>query len=112
MFNTTHGKLTFYAVLAAMTVGAHGVHGQTPADPATAAPMAAFKSSVDLVRIADVVRDHKGRFVQDLTIRDFEVTDGTQVRRMSRASASRFCSMSAAAWKVCSDTRARRPRTS
>ena len=83
MFNTTHGKLTFYAVLAAMTVGAHGVHGQTPADPATAAPMAAFKSSVDLVRIAAVVRDHKGRFVQDLTIRDFEVTDGTQVRRIT-----------------------------
>jgi Ca-activated chloride channel family protein len=83
VFKTIHSKLTFYAVLAALIVGAHGVHGQTPADPAAAAPMATFKSSVDLVRIAAIVRDHKGRFVQDLTIRDFEVTDGTQVRRIT-----------------------------
>ena len=48
-----------------------------------AAPVATFKSSVDLVRIAAVVRDQKGRFVQDLTIRDFEVTDGGQVRPIS-----------------------------
>jgi VWFA-related protein len=39
-------------------------------------PVAAFKSSVDMVRIAAVVRDAKGRFVQDLTARDFEVVDG------------------------------------
>jgi Ca-activated chloride channel family protein len=83
VFKTINSKLTFYAVLAALIVGAHGVHGQTPADPAAAAPMATFKSSVDLVRIAAIVRDHKGRFVQDLTIRDFEVTDGTQVRRIT-----------------------------
>ena len=29
-------------------------------------PVATFKSSVDLVRISAVVRDRKGRFVQDL----------------------------------------------
>ena len=37
-----------------------------------------FKSSVDLVRVTAVVRDQKGRFVQDLTARDFEVLDGGQ----------------------------------
>jgi Ca-activated chloride channel family protein len=36
---------------------------------------ATFKSSVDLVRVSAVVRDHKGRFVQDLSSRDFEVFD-------------------------------------
>jgi Ca-activated chloride channel homolog len=69
----------FCAILAALTVGAHGVHGQTPPtgeDP----PVTTFRSSVDLVRVAAVVRDNKGRFVRDLTIRDFEVTDGGQLR--------------------------------
>jgi Ca-activated chloride channel family protein len=40
------------------------------------APAATFKSSVDVVRISAVVRDHKGRFVRDLVARDFEVLDG------------------------------------
>lgn len=40
------------------------------------APVATFRSSVDLVRINAVVRDRKGRFVTDLTSRDFEVFDG------------------------------------
>jgi len=43
-------------------------------------PVATFKSSVDLVRVTAVVRDHKGRFVQDLTVRDFEVLDGGRSR--------------------------------
>ena len=42
--------------------------GQTP-------PLAAFKSSVDLVRVAAVVRDRKGRFVPDLAARDLEILD-------------------------------------
>jgi len=45
--------------------------GQTP-------PVAAFKSSVDLVRIAAVVRDRKGRFVPDLAARDLEILDAGQ----------------------------------
>ena len=80
MFDTTYGKLMFCAGLIGLTVGTHGVHGQTPSDQ-TAAPAATFRSSVDLVRVAAVVRDHKGRFVQDLTVRDFEVIDGGQNRR-------------------------------
>lgn len=38
-------------------------------------PVASFKSSVDLVRVSAVVRDKKGRFVRDLTLRDFQVLD-------------------------------------
>lgn len=34
-----------------------------------------FKSGIDLVRVSAVVRDRKGRFVQDLAVRDFEVLD-------------------------------------
>jgi Ca-activated chloride channel homolog len=49
------------------------VHGQTAQPPS-------FKGGVDMVRIAAVVRDHKGRFVQDLTRRDFEVLDEGRTR--------------------------------
>ena len=44
------------------------------------APVATFKSSVDLVRVTAIVRDHKGRFVQDLTVRDFEIIDSGKSR--------------------------------
>jgi Ca-activated chloride channel family protein len=43
-------------------------------------PTITFKSSVDLVRVTAVVRDQKGRFVQDLTVRDFEVLDRGETR--------------------------------
>src|SRR5207253_1439348 len=43
-------------------------------------PAAAFKASVDMVGIAAIVRDHKGRFVADLTARDFEILDGGEAR--------------------------------
>jgi Ca-activated chloride channel family protein len=61
-----------------LTLGLNGTtaHGQQP-------PIAAFKASVDLVRIAAVVRDHKGRFVQDLKARDFEVMDDGRTRPIS-----------------------------
>src|ERR1700750_859858 len=36
-----------------------------------------------MVRIAAVVRDQKGRFVNDLTARDFEVLDGGQTRAIT-----------------------------
>ncbi|MGE5243700.1 MAG: VWA domain-containing protein [Betaproteobacteria bacterium] len=42
--------------------------------------MARFKASVDLVRVSAVVRDRKGRFVSDLSARDFEVLDNGQPR--------------------------------
>ena len=42
---------------------------------ATETPAPVFRSSVDLVRLAAVVRDPKGRFVRDLTRGEFEVFD-------------------------------------
>src|SRR5688572_17771817 len=46
-------------------------------------PVAAFTSSVDLVRVTAVVRDRKGRFVNDLTRGDFEILDGGVRRSIS-----------------------------
>ncbi|HUC78404.1 MAG TPA: VWA domain-containing protein [Vicinamibacterales bacterium] len=43
-------------------------------------PAATFRSSIDLVRVTAVVRDHKGRFVQDLTVHDFQVFDNGLTR--------------------------------
>ena len=61
----------------ALIIGAlpRGVAGQEPQ-----APIATFRSAVDLVRVTAIVRDHKGRFVQDLTVRDFEVIDNGKTR--------------------------------
>jgi len=39
------------------------------------APVATFTSGIDLVSVSAVVRDHKGRFVQNLSARDFEILD-------------------------------------
>jgi Ca-activated chloride channel family protein len=79
----TRGKLITGAtivsfVLATPTAGAQGqqptpAQGQQP-------PVASFKSSVDMVRVAAVVRDSKGRFVQDLTARDFEILDSGRMQ--------------------------------
>ena len=43
-------------------------------------PVPTFKSGVDLVRVTATVRDRKGRFVNDLSVRDFEILDGTDHR--------------------------------
>src|SRR5262252_4009348 len=61
--------------LAVTTVGM-GAQGAQP-------PVATFRSSVDLVRVAAVVRDRKGRFVQDLKLRDFEILDDGRTRAIS-----------------------------
>ena len=58
-----------------------GLSAQDQQQPA--APTAAFRSGVDMVRVAAVVRDNKGRFVQDLKANDFEVLDGGQARRIA-----------------------------
>jgi len=70
------------ALAAVAVIGASMVvRGQAARDQK--APAATFKSSVDLVRISAVVRDHKGRFVQDLSARDFEVLDGGERRAIT-----------------------------
>jgi VWFA-related protein len=61
-------------LLVGSTVGASGqVPIQTPS----------FKSGVDLVRLSAIVRDASGHFVTDLSVNDFEVVDGGQVRRIT-----------------------------
>jgi Ca-activated chloride channel homolog len=47
------------------------------------APVPTFTSGIDLVSVSAVVRDHKGRFVQNLSARDFEILDGGQLRTIS-----------------------------
>ena len=56
--------------------GAQGSEGQ-PAQPAPK-----FRSSVDLVSVAAVVRDRKGRFVSDLSREDFIVVEGGEPRKI------------------------------
>jgi len=68
-------KLILLAV-AAMTLGA------VPGAVAQEAPVAAFKAAVDLVRVAAVVRDRKGRFVRDLTVHDLQILEGSDERRI------------------------------
>jgi Ca-activated chloride channel family protein len=63
------------ATVLSIGLGFSGLKAQDPQPP-----IASFKAGVDMVRIAAVVRDHKGRFVRDLTARDFEVLDGGQTR--------------------------------
>src|SRR5258708_20795237 len=72
------GKLIVGAGFFLFVVGLQGAgaHGQQ-------SPAASFKAGVDMVRIAAVVRDHKGRFVQDLKPRDFEVLDDGRTRPIS-----------------------------
>lgn len=66
---TMTSKLTRMAAVVALVLNAAPVSAQAP-------PVATFKSSIDLVRITAVVRDQKGRFIQDLKVGDFEVLEG------------------------------------
>jgi Ca-activated chloride channel family protein len=74
----TRGKLIIGVLALVVTVSTIGADAQD-----TQPPAAAFRSSIDLVRIAAVVRDRKGRFVQDLKPRDFEVVDDGRSRAIS-----------------------------
>src|ERR1700704_5402397 len=71
------GKLLIGAMIVLLNLGPDSAKAQEPQ------PAAAFKASVDMVRVAAVVRDHKGRFVQDLTVHDFEVLDGGLKRHIA-----------------------------
>src|SRR5438093_4992618 len=77
-FVVTRSKLILGATLLSLGLGLDGARAQEPVPP-----IVAFRSSVDVVRIAAVVRDHKGRFVQDLKARDFEVLDGGEARSIA-----------------------------
>jgi len=71
------GHLIVGAALVLMG-GLGGLRAQEPQTPAVT-----FKGGIDMVRVAAVVRDHKGRFVQDLKAHDFEVLDGGQSRSIA-----------------------------
>ena len=45
--------------------------------------VATFRSGVDLVRVSAVVRDRRGRFVQNLSARDFQVLNGGERRTIA-----------------------------
>ena len=72
------GKLILGGTFIMLTLGL-----STPRAQDQQSPVPAFKAGVDLVRIAAVVRDHKGRFVQDLKARDFEVLDDGRNRSIA-----------------------------
>lgn len=63
----TRGTLIIGATLLTVFLGLN--------DTEARGQVAAFKGGVAMVRIAAVVRDHKGRFVLDLAARDFEIID-------------------------------------
>ena len=70
----TWDKLIIAASGLTLVLGLNGAEARCQQAPT----IAAFKGGVDMVRIAAVVRDHKGRFVQDLSARDFEIIDAGQ----------------------------------
>jgi Ca-activated chloride channel family protein len=72
----TEGRLIQAAVtlVLAIMINGHASSAQQPEPPLT------FRSSVDVVRVSAVVRDQRGRFVQDLQARDFEILDGGHAR--------------------------------
>lgn len=63
------------ALLAALLVPAVGAQSST-----TQEVRPTFKAGVDLVSVAAVVRDRKGRFVRNLRKEDFVILEGTQKR--------------------------------
>ena len=65
----------------AIGIGSAALAAQAPVPPA--APAATFSSGIDLVSVSAVVRDHKGRFVQNLSVRDFEILDRGELRPIS-----------------------------
>jgi Ca-activated chloride channel homolog len=71
------GLLTAIGFISTLTMAPIHAVAQAPVPPTV------FKSSIDVVRIAAVVRDHKGRFVRDLAAGDFEVFDGGTRKRIS-----------------------------
>jgi Ca-activated chloride channel family protein len=77
----TRGRHIGWSAVLALMLGSGQANPGAQQDPATATPpVATFRSSVDLVRVSAVVRDKRGRFVQDLTRHDFEILDGNQPR--------------------------------
>jgi Ca-activated chloride channel family protein len=65
-------------VTAMFTLFVPAMQAQTQPQEQQAAPR--FRSSVDIVSVAAVVRDRKGRFVTDLSKKDFQIVEAGQPR--------------------------------
>lgn len=75
------GRAIITAVILAGVTLPGGSFAQTEQQAAQPqAPAARFTSSVDVVSVAAVVRDRKGRFVRDLSRDDFTIVEGGQPR--------------------------------
>jgi Ca-activated chloride channel family protein len=73
------GKLIILAVVVSLLfeLGGRASAAQREQDPPV------FRGGVDLVRVSAVVRDKRGRFVQNLSARDFQVLEDGQPRPIS-----------------------------
>jgi Ca-activated chloride channel homolog len=71
------------AIATVMVSALAALAGPSPsAAPSPQDPPARFRSSVDVVSVAAVVRDRKGRFVGDLSRDDFEIVEAGEQRRI------------------------------
>jgi VWFA-related protein len=74
----TGGQTVLASIVTAMfTLTAPSVSAQVQ-PPEQAVPR--FRSSIDVVSVAAVVRDRKGRFVTDLSKKDFQIVEAGQAR--------------------------------
>ena len=74
--------LAAICLLSMPTLGTFDLSAEQQA-PLAGPPVASFKTTVDLVQVSAIVRDRRGRFVDDLSARDFEVLDGGQSRTIA-----------------------------
>ena len=74
------GRAILLGALWAMAVPGGARAQDAPTASPTGQPPAKFRSAVDLVSVAAVVRDRKGRFVSDLSREDFTVVEAGLAR--------------------------------
>ena len=75
----TGGQTMLAGIVTAMfTLAVPAIQAQNPPQEQQAAPR--FRSSVEIVSVAAVVRDRKGRFVTDLSKKDFKVIEAGEPR--------------------------------
>src|SRR5215203_1608112 len=76
----TGGQTMLVGIVTAMfTLFVPAIQAQT-AQPQEQQAAPRFRSSVDIVSVAAVVRDRKGRFVTDLSQKDFQIVEAGQRR--------------------------------
>ena len=76
----TGGQTMLAGIVTAMfTLSAPAMRAQAP-QPQEQQAAPRFRSSVDIVSVAAVVRDRKGRFVTDLSKKDFQIVEAGQPR--------------------------------